>query len=64
MGIHDRDYMKRRADDDGARTSSPDEKLDALLSSLLRKHSRKLKLFAIALVVLLLLAILVAKFAS
>ncbi len=63
MGIHDRDYMKRRTDD-AARASSPDEKLDALLGGLFEKHSRKLKIFAVALVVLLIIAILVAKFAG
>ena len=63
MGIHDRDYMKRRTDD-AARASSPDEKLDALLSGLIEKHSRKLKIFALVLVVLLVIAILVAKLSS
>lgn len=61
MSIHDRDYMRRRAHGGDPQVSSPEEKLDSLLSGVLEKHSRKLKLFTILLLIVVALAIFVAK---
>jgi hypothetical protein len=55
--------MRRRSEED-APASAPDEQLDTFLSGLLEKHALKLKVFAIALLVLLVIAILVARVAS
>jgi len=63
MGLGDRDYMKRSSDDE-QRTSSPDEKLEAFFSGFLGRHPRFLIMASVALVVLIALAILVAKFAE
>ncbi|HZO84317.1 MAG TPA: hypothetical protein VFC26_03840 [Verrucomicrobiae bacterium] len=55
--------MKRSSDDE-QRTSSPDEKLEAFFSGFLGRHPRFLIMASVALVVLIALAILVAKFAE
>jgi hypothetical protein len=54
--------MKRPSDDDGERPSTPDGKLEAFLSSFLQRHPRFFVYLAIALVALIIIALLVAKF--
>ena len=64
MGLHDRDYMKRPSEDDPGRAGPPDEKLEAFFSGFLSRHPRLPLALGVTLVVLVLIAILVAKFAS
>jgi hypothetical protein len=41
VGIHDRDYMKRRADDEGDRsTSSSESNAEEFLTRFLQRHPR------------------------
>jgi len=62
MGIRSRDYMRRPSDDDGERPSPPDNKLEAFLSGFLQRHPRFFVYLGIALVALVVIALLVAKF--
>ena len=62
MGIQSRDYMKRPSDDDGERSSTPDGKVEALLSGFLQRHPRFFIYLGIALVALIIITLLVAKF--
>ena len=64
MGIRDRDYMKRPSDDDARRASSPDAKLEAFLSGFLSRHPRFFLVASVVLAVLVVLAIVVTKFAG
>jgi hypothetical protein len=64
MGIRDRDYMKRPSDDDAQRASSPDARLEAFLSGFLSRHPRFFLVAGGVLAVLVVLAIVVAKFAG
>jgi hypothetical protein len=62
MGLQDRDYMKRPADDDAQRAPSLDGKLEEFFSGFLNRHPRFLLLAGVALAFLVVLAIVVAKF--
>jgi len=62
MGIHDRDYMKRRPDDDERNTSSPDARLEAILSGFLSRYPRLIKVAGISLAALVVIAIVMAMF--
>jgi len=64
MGIHDRDYMRRRPDDDSPRSGPADEKLEAFFSGFLARHPRLPMAIGITLVLLVVLAILLVKFAG
>jgi len=64
MGLYDRDYMKRPPDDDGGRSGSADEKLEAFFSGFLRRHPRLPIVLGVTFVVIIVLAILLAKLAS
>jgi hypothetical protein len=64
MGIRDRDYMKRPSDDDAERALSPDAKLEAFLSGFLGRHPRFFLVAGLVLAALVVLAIVVAKFAG
>ena len=61
MGIRGRDYMKRPADDEAPRAPSLDGKLEEFFSGFLNRHPRFLLLAGVALAVLVVLAIVVAK---
>jgi hypothetical protein len=56
--------MKRPSDDDARRASSPDAKLEAFLSGFLSRHPRFFIVAGVVFAVLVVLAILVAKFAA
>ena len=60
MGIQDRDYMKRGRDED-PRPTAPDDKLEEAVSGFLRRHPRFFLYFAIALVVLAILALVLSR---
>ncbi len=64
MGIRSRDYMKRPSDGDGERPGTPDGRLEAVLSAFLQRHPRFFTYLGIALVVLILIALLIAKLAA
>ena len=61
MGLGDRDYMKRTSKDDFERASSPDDKLEALFSGFLHRHPRFFVKVSVLFVVLIVLAIIIAK---
>ena len=63
MGLLDRDYMKRPPEED-APASTPDARLEALLSGFLNRHPRFFLLAGVLLATLILLAILIARFAG
>ena len=56
--------MKRPSDDDGERRSSPDSKAEELVSRFLQKHPRLFLYVGIGLGVLIVIALVVAKFSS
>ena len=56
--------MKRPSDDDGEGSSSPDSKAEELLSRFLQKHPRLFLYVGIGLGVLIVIALVVAKFSS
>jgi len=60
MGIQDRDYMKRGRDED-PRPTAPDDKLEEAVSGFLRRHPRFFLYFAIALVVVAILALVLSR---
>ena len=62
MGIRSRDYMKRPSDDDGDQPVTPDNKLEAFLSSFLKRNSRFFIFLTVGLVALIVIALLIAKF--
>jgi hypothetical protein len=64
MGIHDRDYMRRRrpTEPDYDSPVGADSKVEALLGGFLRRNPGFLKYAGIALGILLLVALLVAVF--
>ena len=64
MGIQDRDYMKRPSDDEAQRASSPDARLEAFLSGFLDRHPRFFLVAGVILAVLIVLAVVVTKFAG
>jgi hypothetical protein len=64
MGIRSRDYMKRPSDDDGERPSTPEGKLEDFLSGFLQRHPRFFVYLGIALVVLIIVGLLLAKFSG
>jgi hypothetical protein len=61
MGIQDRDYMKRPSDDGAERAASPEAKVEAFFRGVLRRHPRLPVALGVALVVLIVAAILVAR---
>jgi hypothetical protein len=61
MGIQNRDYMKRPSDDDDQRASAPDAKLEEFFSRFLRRHPKFFIYVGIALAVLVIAALVVAK---
>jgi hypothetical protein len=62
MGMRDRDYMKRPSDDDGA--SGSDSKAEEFAQRFLRKYPRFFLYCGIGLGVLIVIALVVAKFNS
>jgi hypothetical protein len=60
MGIRDRDYMKRRSDDDDD-GSLPDSKAEEIAQKLLSKFPRLLLYCGIGFVILILIALVVFK---
>ncbi|HEX3627063.1 MAG TPA: hypothetical protein VH280_16765 [Verrucomicrobiae bacterium] len=52
MGIRDRDYMKRRADDEDDRASSLESKAEAIAGRILAKAGKGIMIFCIALGIL------------
>ncbi|MHB8519491.1 MAG: hypothetical protein ACYDH9_01920 [Limisphaerales bacterium] len=64
MGIRDRDYMKRPSGDEAQRGSSPDARLEALLNGFLQRHPRFFIYLVVAVVGLIIVALVVAKFAD
>ena len=64
MGLHDRDYMKRRSDDEAEHGSSPDARFEVYLSRFLGRHPRFIVVAGIVLAGLVGLAILFVKFAD
>lgn len=61
MGIHDRDYMKRRRrPEDDSPGASPEARLDAFLGGFLRRHPRLPWAMGIALVLLIVILAAVA----
>ena len=64
MGIQSRDYMKRPSGNDGHQPSTPDGKIEAFLSGFLQRHPRFFIFLGIALVVLVIAALLVAKLSA
>ena len=64
MGLHDRDYMRRDLDEDGANASSSDEKLEAFFSGFLRRHPRVPMVIGVVLVVVLVVTVVVVKLAG
>ena len=64
MGIRSRDYMKRPSDGDGGEPSTPDTKLEAFLSGFLNKHPKFFIYLSVALVALIVIALLIAKFTT
>jgi hypothetical protein len=56
--------MKRPSDDDTQRASSPDAKLEAFLSGFLSRHPRFFFVTGLALAALVIVAIVVTKFAG
>lgn len=64
MGIQDRDYMKRRSEDDTPRVSAPDARLEAFFDGFLRRHPKFFLHAALVSVVLIAAAIAIAKLTS
>ena len=64
MGIRSRDYMKRPSDGDGEPPSTPDSKLEAFLSGFLQRHPRFFIYLGIALAVLIIVGLVIAKFSD
>jgi hypothetical protein len=63
MGIRSRDYMKRPSDDGGSeRPSSTDSKLEAFLSGFLQRNPRFFIYLTIAIIVLIVIGLVAAKF--
>lgn len=60
MGIHDRDYMKRRSDDDND-ASSAESKAEEIAQKFLSKFPRLLLYFGIGFAVLILITFIVFK---
>ena len=56
--------MKRPSDDDGGRPSTPDAKLEAVLSGFLQRHPRFFIYLSVALAFLIIVALLLAKFSD
>jgi uncharacterized membrane protein YukC len=64
MGIRDRDYMKRPSDDDGQSDSSSESKAEEFVSRFFQKHPRFVLYVGIGLVILIVIALIVAKFSG
>jgi hypothetical protein len=64
MGIRDRDYMKRPSDDDGQSDSSSESKAEEFVSRFFRKHPRFVLYVGIGLGILIVIALIVAKFSG
>jgi len=64
MGLLDRDYMKRPPEEDARPASTPDARLEALLSGFLNRHPRFFLLAGVLLATLILVAILIARLAG
>ena len=67
MGIQNRDYMKRPSDDDdggGLENNSAAAKWDRFFSRLLRRHPRFLVIFCGVLALLVIVALLIARFSG
>jgi hypothetical protein len=62
MGIQNRDYMRRARQDDGPRSTAPDDRVEAFLSGFLQRHRRLLIGSGIALAVLTIVAVAIAIF--
>jgi len=63
MGIRDRDYMKRRSDDDPD-GSSPESKAEEIAQKLLNKFPQLLLYCGIGLVILILITLAILKIAE
>lgn len=64
MGIRDRDYMKRPSDDDDQDGSSSESKAEEFAQKLLKKNSRLILFVGIGLGILIVIALLVAKYSG
>ncbi len=64
MGIRSRDYMKRPSEGDGDRPSTPDGKVEAWLSGFLERNPRFFVYLGAAIVALVIIAFLIAKFSK
>ena len=64
MGIQDRDYMKRPTSEDPETASTLAGKLEAFFSGILQRHPRLPLVVGIVLAVLIIAALLMARFSS
>jgi hypothetical protein len=64
MGIRNRDYMKRPSDDDGQSGSPSDSKAEELARRFFQKYPRFFLYFGIGLGILIVIALVVAKFSG
>ena len=64
MGIRDRDYMKRPSDDDEQNGSSSDSRAEEFAQRILKKYSRLFLYVGIAIGVLLVIALVVARLSN
>ena len=64
MGLLNRDYMKRPSDDDPRRAASNDARLEAFLSGFLSEHPRFFLVAGVALAVLIVVSIIIARVAD
>ena len=64
MGIQNRDYMKRDSDDHDERSSLSDSSAEEFLSRFLQRHPRFFLHVSIGLGILVVIALIVAKFSG
>ena len=64
MGIHDRDYMKPPADDDGPGDSSSEAKAEDIARRFFQKYPRFFLYFGLGLGLLIIIALVIAGFSG
>jgi hypothetical protein len=64
MGLDDRDYMKRRPDDDAPHGSSPDEKLESFISGFLARHPKLPIVIGVSMVLVVVVVVIGIKLAN
>jgi hypothetical protein len=64
MGIRDRDYMKRPSDDDDERNSSLESRAEEMAQRILVRSRKAILIVGIALVILIVAGLIVAKFSA